>query len=106
MTYDDAFLVPSKSDVESRFDVDLASDDGTGTQIPLVVANVTAVSGKRMAEVVARRGGIAIIFQDVPAPVVAQVIKDVKNSHPLVETPIVVDPLTPVNAVMSLLPKR
>ena len=66
LTYDDVFLVPSRSDVVSRFDVDLASDDGTGTTIPLVVANMTAVSGRRMAETVARRGAMAVIPQDIP----------------------------------------
>ena len=33
--------------------------DGTGTTIPLVVANMTAVAGRRMAETVARRGGLS-----------------------------------------------
>ncbi len=42
LTYSDVFLVPSRSEVISRLDVDLASDDGTGTTIPLVVANMTA----------------------------------------------------------------
>ena len=51
--------------------VDLAARDGSGTTIPIVVANMTAISGRRMAETVARRGGIAIIPQDIPIPVVA-----------------------------------
>lgn len=106
MTYDDVFLVPSRSDVESRFDVDLATNDGTGTTVPLVVANMTAISGRRMAETVARRGGLAILPQDIPADIVAQVISSVKAAHPIVETPIIVDPKMPVTAVMSLLSKR
>lgn len=57
LTYDDVFLLPNRSDVESRFDVDLATADGTGATIPIVVANMTAVAGRRMAETVARRGG-------------------------------------------------
>ena len=58
LTYSDLFLVPSRSDVTSRLDVDLAADDGTGSAIPLVAANMTAVTGKRMAETMARRGGL------------------------------------------------
>ncbi|MET1037705.1 MAG: GuaB1 family IMP dehydrogenase-related protein, partial [Aeromicrobium sp.] len=50
LTYNDVFMVPSRSDVTSRFDVDLATADGTGTTLPLVVSNMTAISGKRMAE--------------------------------------------------------
>ena len=57
LTYSDVFLVPSFSDVSSRMDVDLRTPDGAGATIPLVVANMTAISGRRMAETVARRGG-------------------------------------------------
>ena len=46
LTYSDLFLVPSRSDVTSRLDVDLAADDGTGSAIPLVAANMTAVDGE------------------------------------------------------------
>ena len=60
-TYSDVFLVPCASAVASRLDVDLATGDGSGTTIPVVVANMTAVSGRRMAETVARRGGMAVL---------------------------------------------
>ena len=36
LTYDDVFLVPGRSAVESRFDVDLSTSDGTGATIPIV----------------------------------------------------------------------
>lgn len=54
LTYDDVFMVPNRSSVASRYDVDLATGDGTGTTIPVVVANMTAVSGRRMAEKIGR----------------------------------------------------
>jgi len=50
LTYNDVFMVPSLSDVPSRLDVDLATPDGVGTTLPMVVANMTAVAGRRMAE--------------------------------------------------------
>jgi IMP dehydrogenase len=106
LTYDDVFLVPSRSDVTSRFDVDLSSDDGTGTTIPIVVANMTAVSGRRMAETVARRGGMAIIPQDIPTDVVAKVVARVKAAHPIVDTAITVRRDDPVAFVISLIPRR
>ena len=74
LTYDDVFMVPRRSAVASRYDVDLATADGTGATIPLVVANMTAIAGRRMAETVARRGGLVVIPQDIPIPVVADVI--------------------------------
>ena len=72
LTYDDVFMIPSRSAVTSRLDVDLSSLDGAGTTIPLVAANMTAVSGRRMAETLARRGGLAVLPQDIPVPVVAE----------------------------------
>jgi IMP dehydrogenase len=106
LTYGDVFLVPSRSDVASRFDVDLATADGTGTTIPSVVANMTAVAGRRMAETVARRGGMVVIPQDIPVDVVADVVATVKAAHPVVETPVVVSPHDTVHTAMTLIGKR
>lgn len=66
LTYSDVFMVPSMSDVGSRLDVDLSTSDGIGTTIPVVVANMTAVAGRRMAETVSRRGGLVVLPQDIP----------------------------------------
>ena len=92
LTYDDVFMVPRRSAVGSRDDVDLSTDDGTGATLPLVVANMTAVSGRRMAETVARRGGLAVIPQDIPVEVVADVASWVKRRHLVVDTAITLDP--------------
>ncbi|NTW39305.1 MAG: GuaB1 family IMP dehydrogenase-related protein [Cellulomonadaceae bacterium] len=106
LTYGDVFLVPSRSEVASRFDVDLTADDGTGTTIPVVVANMTAVSGRRMAETVARRGGLAILPQDIPTDVVADVVASVKARHTVVESAVVVDPTDTVHTALTLIGKR
>ena len=106
LTYDDVFLVPSRSEVTSRFDVDLATADGSGTTIPLVVANMTAIAGRRMAETVARRGGLVVIPQDIPIPVVAEVIAWTKSRHLVFDTPITVSPGHTVGDALSLLGKR
>lgn len=106
LTFDDAFLVPSRSDVGSRLRVDLASPDGTGTTVPLVAANMTAVSGRRMAETMARRGGLAVIPQDIPADVVADVTGWMKTRNPVFETPITLRPTSTVGQALNLLPKR
>ncbi|MGZ4428948.1 MAG: GuaB1 family IMP dehydrogenase-related protein [Nocardioidaceae bacterium] len=106
LTYDDVFMVPRRSDVASRYDVDLATSDGTGTSIPLVVANMTAVSGRRMAETVARRGGISVVPQDIPLPVVRDVLAWVKSRHLVFDTPITLAPEQTVGDALALLPKR
>ena len=106
LTYSDVFLVPSRSDVTSRLDVDLAPADGTGTTVPLVVSNMTAVTGRRMSETVARRGGLAVLPQDVPADVVADVVRWVKDRHTVWETPLTLRPTDRVVDALHLLPKR
>jgi IMP dehydrogenase len=106
LTYNDVFMVPSRSTVGSRQDVDLTTPDGVGTTIPLAVANMTAVSGRRMAETVARRGGIATIPQDLPVDVVGRAVRQVKAAHPIYDTPITVHPETTVGEALALIPKR
>lgn len=106
LTYDDVFLVPARSAVESRTVVDLTTDDGSGTTIPIVVANMTAVAGRRMAETVARRGGLAIIPQDIPIDVVTEVIASVKARHAVYDTPLALAPDDTVSEALALLPKR
>lgn len=106
LTYDDVFMVPSRSEVTSRFDVDLSSADGTGTTIPLVVANMTAIAGRRMAETVARRGGLVVIPQDIPQPVVSDVVRWVKSRHLVYDTPIMLRPEQTVGEAIVLLTKR
>ncbi|MGL5856921.1 MAG: GuaB1 family IMP dehydrogenase-related protein [Angustibacter sp.] len=106
LTYDDVFLVPNRSDVPSRLDVDLSVGDGTGTTVPIVVANMTAVCGRRMAETIARRGGLAVLPQDVPVPVLADVVAWVKARDPVLETPLTLAPSDTVLDALHLIPKR
>ncbi|WP_213453020.1 GuaB1 family IMP dehydrogenase-related protein [Rhizomonospora bruguierae] len=106
LTYSDVFMAPARSDVGSRLDVDLATADGTGTTIPIVVSNMTAVAGRRMAETVARRGAIAVIPQDIPIDVVADVVAWVKQRHLVHDTAITLGPTDTVGDAIHLLPKR
>jgi IMP dehydrogenase len=106
LTYEDVFMVPRSSDVASRFDVDLSTSDGSGATIPLVIANMTAVAGRRMAETVARRGGIAVLPQDIPVDVVAEVVGWIKARDLVHETALTLAPTDTVSDALALLPKR
>lgn len=106
LTYDDVFFVPNRTDVTSRFDVDLSTVDGTGTTIPIVVSNMTAVSGRRMAETVARRGGITVLPQDLPIEAVAQTVAFVKSRDLVADTPVVLGPDASVSDALALVHKR
>ena len=87
-------------------DVDLQTIDGSGATIPLIVSNMTAISGRRMAETVARRGGLTVIPQDIPIPVVSDVISWMKSRHILFDTPITLQPTNTVADAASLIHKR
>lgn len=106
LTYNDVFIVPNRSEVASRFDVDLSTADGSGTTIPVVVANMTAVAGRRMAETVARRGGIVILPQDLPIPAVKQTVAFVKSRDLVLDTPVTLAPDDSVSDAMALIHKR
>lgn len=106
LTYDDVFMVPRHSELSSRHSVDLSTADGTGTTIPVVVANMTAVAGRRMAETIARRGGITILPQDIPTDIVTDVVARVKSCHPVYDTPITMSPTDTIGEALNLLPKR
>ena len=106
LTYNDVFVVPNRSDVTSRFDVDLSTADGTGTTIPVVVANMTAVAGRRMAETVARRGGIVVLPQDLPLEAVRQTVDFVKSRDLVADTPVILTAEDSVSDAVALIGKR
>ena len=106
LTYNDVFMAPSHSSVGSRFNVDLTTPDGLGTTIPIIAANMTAVAGRRMAETLARRGGLVVLPQDIPLDVIETVVEYVKSRHPIYETPITLAPTATVGEALSLIHKR
>jgi IMP dehydrogenase len=106
LTYADVFMVPNRSSVGSRLEVDLTTPDGVGTTVPIVVANMTAISGRRMAETVARRGGLAVLPQDIPSDVVGEVVGWLKARNPVYDTPITLTPTSTVGEALALLTKR
>lgn len=106
LTYADVFLVPSRSETVSRMETDISADDGTGSTAPLVAANMTSVTGRRMVETMARRGGLGVLPQDVPLEVIRQVAAWVKSCHPVFETPLKVTPQDTLLDVLHLLDKR
>src|SRR5581483_1004039 len=106
LTYSDVFLVPSKSNLESRFAVDTTPIDGTGATIPIVVSNMTAVAGKRMAETIARRGGLVVLPQDMPYTELESTLKYIKSRHLVYETPLLLEPRNTIAEALSIIHKR
>ncbi|CAN5155175.1 GuaB1 family IMP dehydrogenase-related protein [soil metagenome] len=88
LTYSDVFLVPSHSDVGSRLAVSLAPEDGTGATIPIVSANMNSVTGPRLAATLARRGGLAVLPQDLHLQELDAAIRWVKAQPVAFDTPL------------------
>lgn len=104
LTYSDVFLVPRRSAVASRLDVDLSPHDGTSATIPLVASNMNSVTGARLAATLARRGGLAVLPQDMPLQELDAAIRWVKDQPVVWDTPIVLPPEATVADAAGLLP--
>ncbi|MCK2022149.1 GuaB1 family IMP dehydrogenase-related protein [Microbacterium sp. kSW2-24] len=104
LTYSDVFLVPRRSSVTSRLQVDLAPQDGTPATLPLVASNMNSVTGPRLAAVMARRGGLGVLPQDMPLQDLDAAIRDVKAQPVLWDTALVLPPHASVADALRLLP--
>ncbi|MDE0547274.1 GuaB1 family IMP dehydrogenase-related protein [Microbacterium sp. C7(2022)] len=104
LTYSDVFLVPRRSAVTSRLDVDLSPCDGTTATVPLVSANMNSVTGPRLAATLARRGGLGVLPQDMPLQELDAAIRWVKDQPVVWDTPLILSPDTTVAEAAKLLP--
>lgn len=105
LTYSDVFLVPRHSDVGSRLAVELAPRDGTPATLPLVAANMNSVTGPRLAAVLARRGGLAVLPQDLSLDGTEAAIRWVKQQPVDVDTPILLSSELTAAHALRLIPR-
>ena len=106
LTYEDVFLIPQYSEIDSRMDVDITPPDGTGATIPITIANMTSAAGRRMAETVTRRGGLVILTQDTPLEKIKDTVKYLKTRHHAFETPVVLGEEESIQSALNLIHKR
>lgn len=104
LTYSDVFLVPRRSAVSSRLQVDLTPHDGTPATIPIVSSNMNSVTGARLAATLARRGGLGVLPQDIPLQELDAAIRWVKRQPVLWDTALVLPPDATVAAALRILP--
>ncbi|WP_404431924.1 GuaB1 family IMP dehydrogenase-related protein [Microbacterium lacus] len=104
LTYSDVFLVPRRSAITSRLDVDLSPGDGSNATIPLVSANMNSVTGPRLAATLARRGGLGVLPQDMALQDLDAAIRWVKSQPVAWDTPLVLGPDATVADAARLLP--
>lgn len=106
LSLDDVFIVPGPFEGGSRTSVDLTPADFRGESHPIVSANMNAVTGKRMAETMARYGGLGVLPQDMDLATVARIAGQVKQAHPRIDTALIVGPEATLRDVQGLIRKR
>jgi len=106
LSTDDVFLNPGYFDGSSRLDTDLSPPDFPGSAHPIVSANMNAVTGKRMAETMARFGGLGVLPQDMDVDTVARIVKHIHDADPRYDTPLSVSPRATLRDVQGIIRKR
>ena len=106
LSLDDVFLVPGYFDGTSRLAVDLTPVDFHGGSHPIVSSNMNAVTGKRMAETMARFGGLGVLPQDMDLDTVERIVKHIKSVDPRYDTPLAVSPRSTLHDVQGIIRKR
>ena len=106
LSLDDAFILPQFYEGGSRLDVDLRPSDFPGGSHPIVSANMNGVTGKRMAETMARYGGLGVLPQDMEPRTVERIVKHIKAADVRYDTPLSVTEEATLRDVQGLILKR
>jgi IMP dehydrogenase len=106
LSTDDVFLNPGYFAGESRLDTDLSPPDFPGGSHPIVSANMNAVTGKRMAETMARFGGLGVLPQDMELDTVERIVKHIHAADARYDTPLEVSPRATLRDVQGIIRKR
>jgi IMP dehydrogenase len=109
LSYDDVLLVPQRSTIKSRRDVDTSAylSRNIKLNIPVVSANMDTVTEAQMATEMARQGGIGIIHRFLPIEAQADEVRRVKRAESFIITqPYTISPDMTVEHARSLMDRR
>jgi len=106
LAYEDVFLFQNYFQGKSRFEMNVKPEFSLNTNIPIVVANMNAVAGKRMAETMARYGGLVVLPQDMDDETMKRIVLHVKNANIFYDTPITVEADDTIRDALGLIYKR
>ena len=107
LTYEDVFIFQQYFEGKSRIhDVSIIPKNTMNLSLPLVSANMNAVTGKRMAETLARYGGIGILPQDMEISKMLEIVHYIKSRHTKFDTPLTLSQKDYVRDALSIINKR
>ncbi len=102
LSFDDVLLVPKRSPIDSRKDVDLKSEiaEGVILNLPIISSPMDTVTEAEMAIALARKGGLGIIHRFCSIEdQVKQVMKVKRAENYLVENPVCISPETTLKEI-------
>ena len=109
LTFDDVLLVPQRSDVASRRDVDTTGllTPNIALAVPIVAANMDTVTEWRMAIAMAQAGGIGIIHRVLTIEEHVEQVRKVKRaeSH-VIDNPYTIGPDASIQQLVRELAAR
>ncbi|MEF8915812.1 guanosine monophosphate reductase, partial [Natronomonas sp.] len=81
LSYDDVLLVPQRSPVDSRDDIDLSTELANGLElaIPVTTAAMDSVTEAEMARAVAQRGGLGVVHRFLSVERQADMVESVAD---------------------------
>lgn len=106
LALEDVFLTPNYYEGSSRLDVSLTPVDFPGGSHPVVSSNMSSVTGKRMAETMARLGGLGVLPQDMDLETVRRIVRHIQSADPRYDTALDVSPQATVRDADGILRKR
>ncbi|MCX6823801.1 MAG: GuaB1 family IMP dehydrogenase-related protein [candidate division SR1 bacterium] len=106
LTYEDVFLFQNYFEGKSRLEIDVHPVVSFGTHIPIVSSNMNAVSGRRMAETLARYGGLAVLPQDMDIETLKTIITSLKSADVHYDSPITMKASHTIRDALGVITKR
>ncbi len=106
LTFDDVLLIPKRSSISSRNDVDTCSylTPSIKLQIPIISANMDTVTEAKMAIAMARAGGIGILHRFMTIEQQVRQVERVKRAEGMmVESPYSVNKETSIGQARRLM---
>lgn len=104
LTFDDVLLLPKKSPINSRAEIDLTSDLGKfKLNLPIISSPMDTVTESKMAIAMAKSGGLGIIHRFCSIEEQVEEVKKVKRAQNwIIENPITISPTTTVREILDL----
>lgn len=106
LTFNDVFIFQNNSNISSRFEVDVKPYNKLNSNLPIITANMNAISGKRMCETIARFGWLWCLPQDMSLETITKIIKNIKSADIIYDTPITIKEKNTIRDALGLIKKR